>query len=159
MYTFDPIKVAFAQQNGLAFVCSLCVKYWQARDRGVPGNQCLATSGCGSPIVGDDFHEYEGPLTAFERWCFVCGEKSCFGVRARSCVRSGSRIFGICMKHVPLLAKLRSVVLPRQPEAEIRETAGVVRTVSQVVGPPPKTLARAILEAEREFSKDEERKG
>lgn len=159
MYTFDPIKVAFAQRSGLSFVCSLCVKYWQARDRGIPGDQCLAESGCGSPIAGDDFHEYEGPLTAFERWCFVCGDKSRFGVRARSCVRPGVRIFGVCMKHVALLSKLRSVDATRQPEAEVREVGGTTKTVEQIVGRPPKSLVRAIHDAEREFSKEEERKG
>lgn len=156
MYNFDPLKVAIAQRDGLSFVCSLCVKYWGARDKGIPGDQCLAESGCGSPIAGDDFHEYEGPLTAFDRWCFVCGDKSRFGVRSRSCLRPTARIFGICVKHVPLLAKLRSVCSKDSPGAEIRSSDGGDLTVEQIVGRPPKSLARAILEAEDELSKNRE---
>ena len=70
----DPIKVALAVQGGLSPICATCNKYWKAREQNVPDGRCLAVDGCGGPLVGDDFHEYEGPMTDFSRWCFVCGE-------------------------------------------------------------------------------------
>jgi hypothetical protein len=156
MYHFDPQRVAFARANGLSFVCSLCVKYWRARDSGVPGDQCLAVDGCGSPIAGDDFHEYEGPISPMEKWCFVCGEKPCYGIK----YPARPRVLAICERHVPLLAQLQPVRRVGIPLLiDVRDPEHGSRTIAQVLGPPPKSLAAAIVKAEAEIAKDQERKG
>jgi hypothetical protein len=100
----NPIQAKEAVQNGLCAVCATCANYWDARDRGVPDGRCLAVDGCGSPIAGDDFHEYSGPLnTGMDKICFVCGSPPALGVRARG----KTRIVGICQTHLPLLKTLR----------------------------------------------------
>lgn len=99
----NPVKVALAVSGGLSAVCSTCEKYWDARDKGIPGDACLATDGCGSPIAGDVFHEYRGPMTQFDRFCFVCGNQATHAVRVDMYVR----VIGVCGKHVELVQTLK----------------------------------------------------
>ena len=99
----DPDAVQSAIRGGLSFICATCNLYWSARDSGVDGDRCLSDSKCGSPIAGDDFHSYQGPLgTGMDKVCFVCGAPSSLGVRARG----RQRIVGICDSHLPLLKEL-----------------------------------------------------
>lgn len=99
----DPKKIEAAMASGLSMVCSLCTKYWDARDLGVPDGKCLAVDGCGSPIAGDVFHEFNGPITNFEKFCFVCGDRATHGIRVDTHVR----VIGCCKAHVELVKNLR----------------------------------------------------
>jgi hypothetical protein len=111
----DPNEVQAAMKSGLSAVCATCTKYWEARERGVPGFKCLATDGCGSPIAGDDFHEYVGPLSAggaMEKFCFVCASPAKIGVRAKGKLR----IVGVCEAHLPMLKTHRATNAMKIPE-------------------------------------------
>lgn len=99
----DPSKIAIAVSGGLSIVCATCEKYWDARDRGVPDDRCLAVDNCGSPIAGDVFHEYRGPMTQFDQFCFVCGDRATHAVR----VDNNVRVVGICNSHVELIKTLK----------------------------------------------------
>lgn len=137
-------KVGLAVQSGLSSVCATCRLYWEARDRGLPEPKCLAKDGCGSPLKGDDFHEYAGPITNFERWCFACGRDSKFGVR----VQGRERLVGVCEEHVKWLDELRPVDSFELPGREVR--GGPVPT-GRLLG--RKTVAQAILEVEEFYAK------
>lgn len=100
----DGTKVALALVDGLSIVCATCEKYWQARDIGKPGHECMASEPCGSPIAGDVFHQYVGPITQFDEWCFVCGMKSTHALRVKGYVR----VIGCCDQHVKLVKELRA---------------------------------------------------
>ena len=99
----DPAKIAIAVSNGLSIVCATCEKYWGARDAGVPDGRCLSVDNCGSPIAGDVFHEYRGPMTQFDQFCFVCGDRSSHAVR----VNGNVRVIGVCNQHVELIKTLK----------------------------------------------------
>lgn len=58
-------------------------------------------------MSNDTFHEYEGPITDFLRFCFVCGERSTKGIRVRDHVR----LLGACDTHVEFVKHLA----PAQP--------------------------------------------
>jgi len=100
----DPTKVAVAVGRGLSVVCATCEKYHRARDKGVPGDKCLSMDGCGSPIAGDTFHEYEGPMTRLDMFCFVCGARSTHAIRVKGHVR----VVGCCRDHVDLVRGLKA---------------------------------------------------
>lgn len=100
----DPTKVAAAVSGGLSIVCATCENYWEARDRGVSDDACLAKQGCGSPIAGDVFHEYRGPMTQFDKFCFVCGDRATHALRVKPYVR----VIGACDDHVDMVDKLKA---------------------------------------------------
>jgi len=100
----DGAKVALAVSQGLSIVCATCEKYWRARDVGKPGHECLARTPCGSPIAGDVFHEYVGPMTQFDQFCFVCGLKATHVLRVKGLVRT----IGCCAEHVKFVQDLRA---------------------------------------------------
>lgn len=99
----DPSKVAAAVASGLSIVCATCEKYWEARDKNVPDDRCLAVDGCGSPIAGDVFHEYRGPMTQFDRFCFRCGDRATHAIR----VTNNVRVIGCCEAHVEMVKMLK----------------------------------------------------
>jgi hypothetical protein len=101
----DPEKIFTAVQNGLSFVCATCERYWEARDKNVPDDMCMAKEGCGSPIAGSDFHEYKGFLTSFDRFCFVCGNQATHNVRVKNSVR----VFGSCSECLEMIKTLQPV--------------------------------------------------
>jgi hypothetical protein len=141
----DPFLVEAAVRSGLSAVCATCRRYWEGRERGLPEPRCTAQSGCGSPLAGGDFHEYDGPITEFDRWCFVCSGDSKYGVRAKG----KKRLFGVCEEHVRLLHDLKPV--DAQVSAPILKTAsGEELRPAPVV--PQKSLAAAIAAAEKEFA-------
>jgi hypothetical protein len=107
-----------AMRGGMSYVCAACRRYWEGRLRGT-GDRCTAQDGCGSPIAGDDFHEYEGPITSFDRWCFVCAAAADFAVKP---VGKG-RAIGVCRTHLKFMEDL----VPRD-----RDTLGsVVRATGE----------------------------
>lgn len=148
----DPVKVSLAMADGLSAVCSTCSKYWRARDVGVEGHQCLSTDSCGGPLAGDDFHEYEGPLTDLKQWCFVCGEKSKFGIL----VKGKNRLLGACEGHVGIVEKLRPTKSSGLAPVEIRGVNGVLPT-GKLVQQPVRSLGAAIKEVEDYYAKKEGR--
>jgi hypothetical protein len=87
-----------AVASGLSVVCSTCKRYWEGKERGL--RTCTAQDGCGSPLVGDTFHEYDGPITDFLRFCFVCGTKAEKAIR----LRDHRRLIGVCSEHVKWVA-------------------------------------------------------
>ena len=99
---FDIHLIVTDVASGLAYVCAMCTKWRRAADRG--DSQCEAVAAgksCGGPLSGMTFPEYEGPLESamMSRFCFRCGQKSTAGVR----LNGGSRILGLCEKHVDML--------------------------------------------------------
>ena len=133
----NPVKVAAAITNGLSAVCATCEKYWGARDLGIQGDACLAKEGCGSPIAGDVFHEYVGPMTQFDRFCFVCASPATHAVRVDMYVR----VIGVCAAHVDIVSTLKPegkkapnvVIISKDGEQRISEddkpkkTSGVIK--------------------------------
>jgi hypothetical protein len=121
----DAVKIAAAVSGGLSIVCATCEKYWEARDRNVPDDLCLAVDGCGSPIAGDVFHEYRGPMTQFDSFCFVCGNRATHAVR----VDGNVRVIGVCAGHMELVKTLKPegkrapnvVVISKDGEKRISE--------------------------------------
>ncbi len=148
--TINPVKVALAVQGGLSMICATCPKYWDGRDRNLPGDQCTSKTNCGGPLSGDTFHDYSGPITDFTRWCFVCADKAFFGIR----VRSHARVVGVCKEHVKLMAELRPVGTSGDLAYVIKSGNGDV-TLRQLQGPKPKSLFKAIQEAEDYFDEKE----
>ena len=140
--------------SGLSAVCATCRKYWEGRDKGLPGTRCTSRSRCGSPLAGDDFHEYDGLMgTALDSWCFVCGVKSDYGVRVKGHVR----VIGICKAHLPMLRELRPVdKLLAPPPIEVRTEEG--KLVSLKPPPEKKSVAKAIFEVESYYAAKEGRK-
>lgn len=142
-------RIGLAVQGGLSVVCATCSKYWRARDVGMPEPSCLAKDGCGSPLKGGDFHEYEGPISDFGRWCFVCGEEASHGVRVSGRVRS----VGMCNRHLSYLTELRSVdAVDVAVQSEILGSSTTVG-VERLLKPKKKTLGQAIYEVESYYAK------
>jgi hypothetical protein len=99
----DPTKVALAVHGGLSIVCATCERYWGARDRGIPGDTCLSDRPCGGPLAGDTFHNYRGPMTQFDQFCFACGDQATKVLRVKGHVRP----IGCCNDHERLVRKLK----------------------------------------------------
>ena len=95
-------KVTAKLREGLSIFCATCTKYWKARERGIPGDICLAKEGCASPIGGGTFHEYEGPINPPSAVCFICGNTPDYGIQTKGHLR----VLAVCQKHQPLLNKL-----------------------------------------------------
>lgn len=143
----DPHLVEAVVRSGLSMVCATCRKYWEGRERGLPEPRCTSKTGCGSPLAGGDFHEYEGPITEFDRWCFVCAGEAKYGVRARD----KRRLFGVCKEHVRLLHDLKPVNNVEVADPVLKSSGQEFRP-SDLIPAPRKSLAAAIAEAEREFA-------
>lgn len=144
----DPLLVEAAVKSGLSAVCATCRKYWEGREKGLPEPRCTAVSKCGSPLAGDDFHEYVGPITEFDRWCFVCASSSKYGVT----VRGRSRVVGVCETHVRLLADLK----PVSAEAAfpvLKTSSGASVRPEDILPKSKPSLFAAIAEAEKSFEK------
>jgi len=134
----DPVKVAIAVESGLSAVCATCTKYWAARDRGIPGDRCLSNDGCGSPLVGDDFHDYDGPLTDLKPFCFVCGSASKYGLLAKN----KKRVVGVCKTHIDFVRTRQPVTKGiLKPKVDIRSP---YKSLPVLNTPPIRTLGRLI---------------
>ena len=142
----DPHLVEAAVKSGLSTVCATCRRYWEGRERGLPEPRCTSRSGCGSPLAGGDFHEYDGPISEFDRWCFVCAGEAKYGVRARD----KRRLFGVCETHVRMLHDLKPVNAA-VADPVLRSAAGAEMRPADLLSGPRKSLAAAIADAEKEF--------
>jgi hypothetical protein len=145
-----PEKIRKAMESGLAMVCATCVKYWRGQDSPLALGKCTARGTCGSPIGGDAFSEYEGPLTKdkFLEWCFVCAAESDYAVR----VRGKERLVGICKAHVHLLHELVPKSREANPEELLIKDGGTLLTLTELTGPRRKTLLQAMVDTEREWA-------
>jgi len=159
----DAVKVALAVQDGLSTVCATCSRYWEGRDRGLPGDSCTARTPCGSPLMGDDFHEYAGPLSAFDSWCFICGDEP-----ACTIGKPGSqRRFGVCARHKQMLPRLTPVAVaappttapPGPPPAPLVNIGGELRTLENLLPRRKPTVWERIAETEAEFEKIDRERG
>lgn len=151
------VRVALAVQGGLSTVCATCPRYWEGRDLNLPGDRCTSRTPCGSPLAGDDFHEYAGPMTAFDQWCFICGEPPA-GVIAKP---GSHRRFGVCEKHKRMLPTLKptNMQLPQEAQALVNIGGGVEKTLATLFPPRKKTVWERIAETEAEFEKIDAEKG
>jgi hypothetical protein len=146
----DPFLVEAAVASGLSAVCSTCRKYWEGRERGLPEPRCTAVSKCGSPLAGDDFHEYEGPMREFDRWCFVCAKESKYALK----MREGKRLIGVCDTHVRMLADLKPVDATVMGGPILRSASGHSLLPEDVIPKRKPSLAQAIADAEKSFEKE-----
>lgn len=143
----SPEKIGLAVQKGLSVVCATCERYWEGRDKGLPEPRCATPRPCGSPLAGKEFPEYKGPITSFERWCFVCGQNARYGIR----LPGGKRTFALCKEHIGLLNEIEPVGLDKSVEPEVRAARdGDERLLIKV---EKKSLAAAIAEVEAHYAK------
>jgi len=147
----DDIVKEIAQ--GVSPVCATCTKYWQGREKNLPRPQCTTITSCGSPIAGDTFSQYEGIITDFTRWCFVCASESDFAVQ----VRDDERVVGVCKGHVRLLNELEASEVGSQAELLMLASAKGRLPLLQLIPKPKKSLFQAIAETEAEFQAEERR--
>ena len=147
----DPKKVTLAMASGLSAVCATCQKYWDARDKGIPGDACTTRLKCGSPMAGDAFTDYDGPLKgALHQWCFVCAKQADFGIRVTGRVT----VVGACKAHIRYVESLRALGGPVS-EVEVQAARG---SVAESVMPSKRSLTDAINEVETYYAKREGRK-
>lgn len=145
----DPHLVEAAVKSGLSSVCATCSKYWAGREKGLPEPRCTAATKCGSPLAGDDFHEYDGPMRELDRWCFVCAQPSKYGLK----VRDGKRLVGVCAEHVRLLAELKPI--DAAVLSPVLLSSGRSLRPEEVLPKHKPSLTQAIAAAEKSFeSKD-----
>lgn len=157
----NPAKVGLAVQSGLSIVCATCTRYWEGRERGLPGSRCTSTTGCGSPLAGDTFHDYSGPITDFARWCFMCGSESEYAVQ----LPQSQRLFGVCGAHVARLSELRPQEM-LDPAAKQHSEQMLVMTPTGELKRPYRllkrrkpTLREMMLETEREWAEAAKARG
>jgi len=140
------LLVEAAVRSGLSAVCGTCSRYWEGRDKGLPEPCCTSRTKCGSPLAGDDFHAYSGPITEFDKLCFVCAEASRFGI----IVRGRTRVVGVCATHVKLFSELHPVDALAS-EVLLKSASGTVFTSEQLCPKPVRSLSAAIAEVEHHY--------
>lgn len=135
-------------------MCATCKRYWEGRERGLPRPQCTSLEACGSPIAGDTFSQYDGPMSDFTGWCFMCARNSDYAVK----VREERRLIGVCREHVRALNDLIAVEKPDMASLLVmHSTAGRVPLL-QLLPKPKKGLFQVIAETEAEFAAEDARK-
>jgi len=145
MIKMDTRELQLAIASGLSMVCATCKKWAEGAEQG--SEKCTAKSGCGSPIAGDTFHEYDGPITDFLRFCFVCGQPATKGIRVKGHVR----LIGACNTHVDYVVRLA----PKEPRhlpvvpMTILAPSGESPVEKVFIDAPKKTLAHAMLEMQK----------
>jgi hypothetical protein len=148
----SPEDVVAEIAQGVSPVCATCTQYWRGREIGLPRPRCATLVRCGSPIAGDTFSQYEGIITDFGRWCFVCASEADFAVQ----VRDEERLIGVCKGHVRLLNELEaSEVGDQSPVLRLATGRGRLPLL-QLLPKPKKGLFQAIAETEAEFRAEEQ---
>ena len=150
----DTSKVGKAMQEGVSIFCATCEKFWTGRKQGLPSPKCVVQKPCGSPLAGLAFPEYEGPITAYTQWCFVCGGRADKGLK----VKSSERVIGVCEEHVEMVGNVEPIRLNGCSVEEIVSSVTGGSTLKQFFGIPKPTLGQAIQEAETYFKEQDERK-
>ena len=108
---FNSLAIA-AEVGGkrVSVVCVTCKHYWHARDKQIPGTGCLGPRGCGSPMAGDNFHGYDGPVPR-ERLgdrCFRCGAPASYAMR----VLGKAGYIGVCHDDLDFVVRTEPVLPP-----------------------------------------------
>lgn len=134
-------RIRLLVSQGLSFVCATCKRWAEAEERGL--ERCTATAPCGSPIAGDSFHLYEGPITAFTQLCFVCGETPKVGIR----VKGQMRILAVCEKHQEYMTAMAVKNAPQASEPKAFRIAKDGEALFQRL-PRPKTLGNLLASIE-----------
>jgi hypothetical protein len=142
-------QIQKALERGLALACATCARYWQGRERGLPGDECTSASPCGGPIAGSDFPLYIGPITDFSQWCFACGGYPELGIK----VPGSPRIFGVCRKHLKLL-DLLAPPTPVTGLSVLSPSKGIIVPISGRY--TQKTLGEVIHETECEWAEEDQ---
>lgn len=96
----NAFEVTDAVKSGLSLVCATCRHYWDGRRSGALN--CGKLDCCG-PFGGGAFQDYSGPISDFERQCFVCGNPEVCGVFK---LNGETRKFGICGRHLEMSRKM-----------------------------------------------------
>lgn len=153
----DMVRVGQAIASGVSIVCATCRRYWEGREKGLPDPKCTVEKPCGSPFAALTFPEYEGPITDFTQWCFVCGAKATKGVR----VRAEPRIIGMCDEHVKMLGKVEPVGLKLNGENVTDIIDRKLGRVSQdrFFGPEKPSLVDTMIETEQEWAEEDRKRG
>jgi hypothetical protein len=136
------------REHKLSVFCASCTRYWEARERGIPGHRCTSTAepACCSPLAGGEFGDYQGPITDTARWCFVCGAPEQAGVHAAG----KAKVFGVCAAHLRLALQLQ----PEGKEAPfllVRTHAELVPAESLRRQPKPSRLAQTMRATQEEW--------
>jgi len=144
-----PAEIALAAADGYSVVCASCRHLHRARAIQGKAAQC-GQPACGGPLAGRDFPEYDGPITDFTRWCFVCGESSAFA----AVVRGSDRALGLCKEHLRFMQHVRPVHSDGSERVieEVKTPDGRLVRPDQLLGKPPRSLVQEIVKAEREFA-------
>lgn len=103
-------------------------------------------------MSGGTFHDYDGPITNFTKWCFVCAQPSKFGIQ----VRGSARVIGACAEHIKLMGELRPTGEETEVKFGIKSEEGST-SLKQILGPPKKSLFDEIRKVEDHFAKKEGR--
>ena len=95
----DPKRVKDAEAKGVAFICRMCIRWYEGEDQGlldVDGEtRCAAKGRCSSPIGGGVFEEYSGPLAGYlTHNCYICGASN--PEKALEPKMVGTRRIGCC---------------------------------------------------------------
>jgi hypothetical protein len=109
---FTKEQVLGEMKTGLIFVCAMCKKYWEGKEKGLKRwdntVRCTSQNGCGSPSSGGAFNDYDGPILNFKNLCYVCGEQSNYALRGVISESSiSSKVIGVCEKHLDLVKRLK----------------------------------------------------
>lgn len=141
-----PSQIAIAASEGFSIVCASCRHLHRGRARKRDG--CNKPQ-CGGPFVGRDFPDYDGPITDFTRWCFVCGEPSKFAAIAES-----GKVFGLCKEHVRAMGEYRAMGADGSHKVieEVKTPGGRIIHPDRLVGKRPRSLMQEMAKAEKEFA-------
>lgn len=139
--------------QGVSPICATCARYWEGRAAGLPRPRCTTKQFCGSPIAGDTFSQYDGIITDFTRWCFVCAAEADFAVQ----VRNEERKVGVCKGHVRMLNELEAAEVGDSSSLLVVCTGRERLPLLQLLPKPKKTLFQKIAETEAEFVAEERR--
>lgn len=113
MATGQPVSIDMTlmilemETRGVPLACASCTNYWDGKLLGLPG--CRIPGECGSPLVGDVFGQYNGPLTDdhLRDACYHCGGEGCVSIR----VTGKRRLLNLCMEHFDTFLRMCPVGL------------------------------------------------
>lgn len=145
-----PAQIAIAAAEGYSVVCASCRHLHRARAaRGGKPGPC-GQSDCGGPLAGRTFPKYDGPITDFTRWCFMCGEPAKFAAMAKG----SERVFGLCKEHVRSMEEFRARGTDGSERVieEVKTPDGQIIHPDQLLGKRPRSLFAEIAKAEKEFA-------
>lgn len=157
----NPVKVALAVQGGLSPVCATCQRYWEGRERNLPGDLCTTPRECGSPLAGMTYPAYLGPITDFTRWCFICSAEATYAVE----VPGSTRLCGVCDNHLQALPEMRPVNMRATTPAHVadqmrvRTASGASHAPIRLIPKKRKTLTTLIADTEAEWAKERAARG